>query len=143
MLGRLKTKDRLIKCGLQLEENCVLCNLYKEDAKHLFFKCSFANQCWQDMKAWLEWSTRAEDLHQICRWIRRAKVGKFRKQVYSAVIAGLVYSIWEARNNSIWKGERVNRTRLTEDLKWKIKNRILLIMPNKMKSIDRSWFMEL
>lgn len=38
MLNRLKTKERLVKFGMQMNELCSLCNRQKENIRHLFFE---------------------------------------------------------------------------------------------------------
>ncbi|XP_060972111.1 uncharacterized protein LOC133038082 [Cannabis sativa] len=106
MLNRLKTKERLVKFGIQIESRCRLCNAHSENTQHLFFNCSFPEKCLQAAKNWLVWGTAANELPLILRWIRKAKISKFRKNVLAAVIVGLVYRIWEARNKLEWQNEQ-------------------------------------
>uniref|UniRef100_A0A803PTB6 Reverse transcriptase zinc-binding domain-containing protein n=1 Tax=Cannabis sativa TaxID=3483 RepID=A0A803PTB6_CANSA len=116
MLNRLKTKERLMKFRIQVEE------------------CS---------KSWLGWRTSASDLPQIIRWIGRTKVSRFRKNVLAAVVAGLVYIIWEALNKIIWQEEQPEWGRLIENLKWRLKSQIIIFLPKKLSCKDREWFYDL
>lgn len=44
--GRLSTKDRIQRWGLQNDACCVLCADGIEDHDHLFFTCPFSSQLW-------------------------------------------------------------------------------------------------
>ena len=61
MLNMLKTKERLIKVGLQMEDCCSLCRMEKENLKHLYFACTITGQWLQEIKdclgGWLEQRT--------------------------------------------------------------------------------------
>ncbi|KAF4354750.1 hypothetical protein F8388_026545 [Cannabis sativa] len=39
MLNKLKTKDRLIKMGIMVQEKCSLCEEQAKSIQHLFFDC--------------------------------------------------------------------------------------------------------
>lgn len=43
-----------------------------------------------------------EDLHRLVRWIQNCRKIKFQKASYNAAIAGVVYGVWKARNDSKW-----------------------------------------
>uniref|UniRef100_A0A803QHQ4 Reverse transcriptase zinc-binding domain-containing protein n=1 Tax=Cannabis sativa TaxID=3483 RepID=A0A803QHQ4_CANSA len=140
VLNRLKTKERLAKFGMQIENRCRLCNDHSEDTHHLFFTCSFAGNCLQAAKKWLVWGMAANELPLILRWIRKAKISKFRKNVLAAVIAGLVYSIWEARNKLEWQNEQPDCVKIMEAVRWNIKTRVTMFLPKKLSCKDRDWF---
>uniref|UniRef100_A0A803QHN1 Reverse transcriptase zinc-binding domain-containing protein n=1 Tax=Cannabis sativa TaxID=3483 RepID=A0A803QHN1_CANSA len=103
-----------------MDDCCSLCNTEGEYTT-LIIECSFAVQCLQAEKNWLVWRVKTTELPQLLRWLSRAKVSRFQKHVYAAVVAGLVYCIWEARNRIIWQGDQASCIRLIEDLKWRIK----------------------
>ncbi|KAM6587484.1 hypothetical protein CsatA_010089 [Cannabis sativa] len=143
MLNRLKTKERLLKHGLQVSELCCLCNEQTETVQHLFFECDVAVKWLQDIKQWLSWNVVSLNLATLLRWIARAKISRFRKKVYTAAIAGLVYSVWKLRNNITWQGESLSSNRVTEETKWNIKTRIVVFIPKKTKEVDKKWLKEL
>ena len=72
---RLLTKDRDIVADFK----CVICGDHEESACHLFFQCDSIKMWLRDVKLWLGWKTRSEDLHEILRWIQRVRLTKFRK----------------------------------------------------------------
>ncbi|KAL2897532.1 hypothetical protein RDABS01_039315 [Bienertia sinuspersici] len=49
MWGRLQTRDRLRKMGLQVQENCPLCGQHVESADHVLIQCSYAQKCWLEL----------------------------------------------------------------------------------------------
>uniref|UniRef100_A0A803QGK5 Reverse transcriptase zinc-binding domain-containing protein n=1 Tax=Cannabis sativa TaxID=3483 RepID=A0A803QGK5_CANSA len=143
MLNRLKTKDRLLKHGLQMNELCCPCDEQAESVQHLFFECTVAVKCLQEIKQWLTWNVVSSNLPTLLRWTARAKILKFRKKVYTTAVAGLVYNIWKLRNNITWQGVSITSNRVTEETKWGIKTRIALFTPKKTKEVDKEWFNEL
>ncbi|XP_062088358.1 uncharacterized protein LOC133794933 [Humulus lupulus] len=50
----------------------------------------------------MHWAVQTETLSNLMRWISRAHLSKFRKMVYAAVVAAVVYHIWKERNEAIW-----------------------------------------
>ena len=65
---------------------------------------------------------------------------KFQKNACNAAIAGAVYSIWMARNDSKWNLKVPRIQCLVKMLKENVRRRIFLVMPKKVSSSDRSWF---
>ncbi|KAM6542491.1 hypothetical protein CsatB_006938 [Cannabis sativa] len=143
MLNRLKTQDRLMRFGLKIQGTCCLCELQLETCQHLFFECSVAGKCLQDLKNWLSWHAQTSSLQHLLKWIGKFKMSKFKKGVLTAAVVGLVYNIWKTRNEIAWQKARVNPTRLVEETKWNIKAQIARVMPKKVKTIDRDWFIAL
>lgn len=46
VLDRLPTRDRLTKWGLQVDQQCLLCNSALESCNHLFGDCTYYHQLW-------------------------------------------------------------------------------------------------
>ncbi|XP_060965502.1 uncharacterized protein LOC133034432 [Cannabis sativa] len=139
MLNRLKTKDRLVKFGMQVNERCCLCDAQALTSQHLFFECNVALRGLLEIKAWLNWNAATISLPQLLRWIAKAKISKFQKLVYDAAIAALVYSIWRLRNAIIWQDFSLNSSSLIEETKWSVKMRIAMFLPKKIKDVDKDW----
>uniref|UniRef100_A0A803NL60 Reverse transcriptase zinc-binding domain-containing protein n=1 Tax=Cannabis sativa TaxID=3483 RepID=A0A803NL60_CANSA len=140
MLDKLKTKDRLLKMGIKLQETCNLCTECNETIQHLFFECRITNQCLIEIKSWLKWNVATFNIRQLVKWIGRAKVSKFKKAVYSAAIAAMVYNAWKMRNAVLWQGVKIDNTRLIEEVKWSLRTRVQSFLPKKLSSVDREWF---
>ncbi|XP_075098840.1 uncharacterized protein LOC142175751 [Nicotiana tabacum] len=45
--GRLYTKDRLLKWGIQTDQACLLCKQANESIQHIFFECQYATELWK------------------------------------------------------------------------------------------------
>uniref|UniRef100_A0A803NKD2 Reverse transcriptase zinc-binding domain-containing protein n=1 Tax=Cannabis sativa TaxID=3483 RepID=A0A803NKD2_CANSA len=65
MLNRLKTQDRLIKFGVQVNGKCCLCEAGDETNQHLFFECVTAVNSLQEIKNWLKWNVVSTNLPQL------------------------------------------------------------------------------
>ncbi|KAM6569211.1 hypothetical protein CsatB_017196 [Cannabis sativa] len=140
MLNRLKTKERLKKYGILLQDHCSLCDSNMENEQHLFFDCCLSSYCLDEIKHWLDWKAINMSLPQLVRWIGTARVSKFKKLVLAAAIAAVVYRICQERNGVIWHGNKVNKCQMVEDIKWSLRTRINMVFPKKIQSIDRDWF---
>uniref|UniRef100_A0A803PQL5 Reverse transcriptase domain-containing protein n=1 Tax=Cannabis sativa TaxID=3483 RepID=A0A803PQL5_CANSA len=140
MLDRLKTKERLQRFQLVNDDECVLCRTTTETSQHLFFSCNFSHQGLQQVKRWLGWNMVTSSLKNIIRWIERAKIGKFKKEVFSTAIPGLVYMIWKSRNEKIWNDKTVPVDTIVQQLQIAVKNRITSVKPKKIQQKDLQWF---
>ncbi|XP_070009789.1 uncharacterized protein [Nicotiana sylvestris] len=50
--GKLYTRDRLQRWGIQVDQDCVLCKQANETIQHLFFECPYANTLWSKLLVW-------------------------------------------------------------------------------------------
>ncbi|XP_060968420.1 uncharacterized protein LOC133035977 [Cannabis sativa] len=137
---RLKTKERLQKFQVLTVADCSFCSHKLETTKHLFFTCLFSLECLQKIKDWLNWGARTNELTQLLKWIHKAKISKFKKQVLAAATASLVYLIWFARNEKLWNNQVENIDVTVQKVKHSVKHRIELFWPKKVGQQDRDWF---
>ena len=139
---RLMTRSRILKFQRLDNSNCLLCDIEEETRDHLFFKCSKSMKCLQELRNWLGWRASSTNLLSILRWIQREKVSKFKKKVYNAMIAALVYVLWHQRNLCLWKEGAVNVTEVIQ----RVKNAVQLRgkrVDSKCNIEDQRWFIEL
>ncbi|XP_058727130.1 uncharacterized protein LOC131598561 [Vicia villosa] len=68
MLGRIPTKDRLVKFGVQVDQKCCFC-IENESIDHLFFQCSFANSVWGEILTWMGYDRKPEKWSNEKVWI--------------------------------------------------------------------------
>ncbi|XP_062089073.1 uncharacterized protein LOC133795635 [Humulus lupulus] len=101
-LDRLKAKQRLHKIRVIPDSSCLLCGQSEENIEHLFFKCPFSNRCIKSLKEKLGWRVKTEAIYPLLRWISKAKVSRFKKQVLAAFVAAGVYQVWKTRNEVLW-----------------------------------------
>ncbi|KAM6567268.1 hypothetical protein CsatA_026396 [Cannabis sativa] len=137
---RLKTRRRLVRFQIATDAQCILCNESDETAEHLYFCCKFSKECLEQVKAWLGWGATTISLQEIIRWINRAKKSKFRKAVYTAATAALVYHIWKTSNCILWQGNNTQMEQMIQEVKWQVKTRITCVMPKTVAQIVYDWF---
>uniref|UniRef100_A0A803PG06 Reverse transcriptase zinc-binding domain-containing protein n=1 Tax=Cannabis sativa TaxID=3483 RepID=A0A803PG06_CANSA len=100
-------------------------------------RCEFSQHCLVQVKKWLQWRTQADTLQAVLKTVRKAKQTKFRKNVKASSIAALVYLIWKARNELIWQKKVPKVEDLVQRLQQVVKNRTMLVLPQKVKIKDR------
>lgn len=47
-------------------------------------------------------SSHLEELNRLVKWISTCGRSKFQRVACNAIVVGVVYGIWEARNNGKW-----------------------------------------
>ncbi|KAL2943153.1 DNA ligase [Bienertia sinuspersici] len=81
MWGRLQTRDKLRKIGLQVESNCPMCGLHTQTADHLLVQCIYFT-----------------DLGSMSNWLHKPTVGMFRCQGsvthYNSVVKQIKNDVW-------------------------------------------------
>uniref|UniRef100_A0A803QNG3 Reverse transcriptase zinc-binding domain-containing protein n=1 Tax=Cannabis sativa TaxID=3483 RepID=A0A803QNG3_CANSA len=137
MHNRLRTKARLKAHNIVQEDTCVLCNQHQENIEHLFFICSVSAHCLLEVKQWLQWGSQCNSMQQLVRGIRRAKLSSFRKNVFSATIASLIYNLWKARNEHIWDMKIVSTNQIIQHTKEIVRTRVLVLLQKEVKKKDQ------
>ncbi|XP_062114406.1 uncharacterized protein LOC133825490 [Humulus lupulus] len=140
VLKRLKTRDRLLRFQVIDNADCLLCSRNIESVDHLFFECPYSTDCLEKIKQWLNWSMRTTLLSRIIRWIGKAKISKFKKNLFSAVIAALVYQIWHNRNCKLWLSTLESTDVAVLKTKDAVKYRIMCMWPRNVTKRDIDWF---
>ncbi|CAO2201894.1 unnamed protein product [Urochloa humidicola] len=100
MMDRLNTRNILRRKNLQIEGNnysCVLCQSNSEEtAMHLFFSCSFAKKCWQEIGVQWDMST------PFFQMLQHAKQN-FNHSCFMEIIIIAAWQIWKQRNGLIFE----------------------------------------
>ncbi|XP_062118688.1 uncharacterized protein LOC133832345 [Humulus lupulus] len=143
VLDRMQLKERLFRFQIVPDENCLLCGTKKETIEHLFFDCHLCYQALNQIKDWLGWHTAASTIPKILRWVAKARMTRFRKQVYSTTVAALVYHLWWCRNEALWNHKVYRVSIVVRRIQSNVKNRVRSYMPNKIQHIDQDWFDQL
>ncbi|KAL0420748.1 UNVERIFIED_CONTAM: hypothetical protein Slati_3097700 [Sesamum latifolium] len=103
ILGRLSTLD---KPWLQhLGTDCVLCRAATPEIHcHLFFSCPFALEYLHDIRATMTFHWPYSSWDTAIRWASARWRGKHVVNAsYRALLASLVYNLWEERNRRIFQ----------------------------------------
>ena len=119
---------------------CILCGKFLESSKHLFFECSVSENCIVGVKAWLKMQMKTTDLLKMIRWLQRAKVSKFQKEVWTMAIAATIYCIWKQRNDILWQEGSVNIELIVRKVQKDVYNRVYLSNCFRGSKEDMEWF---
>lgn len=132
-LGRLLTKDRLVKLGISCDNiRCELCDDDEsEDAKHLFCTCTWTRTVWDIMHNWTGTMWQHEGIQADLLKINQKHWCKFQKEAVAAVYGAVIYLIWTARNQKIFKGRVIDSRFIIQQAKNVIKERIDIVRSSK------------
>ncbi|KAJ9557765.1 hypothetical protein OSB04_012379, partial [Centaurea solstitialis] len=117
LLNRIPTRTNLSKRGINTPSiSCPLCNLEEESVDHLFCTCSMVKNLWRWFFNWcLIDIGQPDSLNQML-----FKVLEFGKSIkwrnfLETTVGGLVWFIWKARNNAVFKGVRFSASMVKDD----------------------------
>ncbi|XP_062103556.1 uncharacterized protein LOC133814638 [Humulus lupulus] len=140
VLDRLQVKDRLFRFNIATDYLCLICGRNRETREHVFFDRHLSSSCLRKIQSWLEWKTAASTIHKLPRWIAKAKLSHFRKQVFLVALEAMISQIWWCRNEALWKQKVYTANIVVQRIQYTVKARIRSIMPNKIQLTDRIWF---
>ncbi|XP_056688091.1 uncharacterized protein [Spinacia oleracea] len=141
--ARLQTTAKLARIGVSVSPLCLLCGQQDEDHNHLFFSCSYSQQCLNDIRSWMSIPGVSSDLQQITRGIDHSRHSHFKKQVWYAGLAAIVYVVWQCRNGSFWDKYVPTVQNSVKSIKHAVRDRIKVVMPKKVSRRDCTWFLAL
>ncbi|XP_038990693.1 uncharacterized protein LOC120113695 [Hibiscus syriacus] len=105
ILDRLSTKDRLIRFGLTMDADCVVCGTGLESRDHLFADCPFSREVWNAVlsscgfrSVMLNWDDRLNWL------IDNLRGNSLRVRILKLAWTAFLYYIWEERNYRSFRG---------------------------------------
>ncbi|KAI8528049.1 hypothetical protein RHMOL_Rhmol12G0120800 [Rhododendron molle] len=114
--------DRLLKWGMVMDDQCVLCSAAVETHEHLFFQCSFSVQLWKHMQRDLQPQCPFDGLLQIMDWMIEVDRGtQFSCLLSNVALAALVYHVWGERNCRIFKSHGCNVQQLESKVRTDIR----------------------
>lgn len=104
--GCLRTKDKIIKWGIQTCPLCPLCNFQNEDINHLLFSCPFSRTIWQKVCLL---SKPLQTCENEVNWL----IGKFSGKCFPNITwklawAAMVHYIWQERNCRVFQGIQIS-----------------------------------
>lgn len=56
------------------------------------------------------------------------------------VVASLVYNVWRARNEDVWRLQVPSMQKVLANIKHDVKNKIANFIGKKVSQLDREWF---
>ncbi|XP_058781815.1 uncharacterized protein LOC131656046 [Vicia villosa] len=108
--GRLQTKDRLIRYGINVDANCVFCSA-EETMDHLLFECSKTNEVWRNILTWVGYNRIPSTWTNESTWlITKTRKKGWRRDILKVAIAETVYAVWRMRNELIFNQHTMDDT---------------------------------
>lgn len=103
---KMKTMDRLLSWGMQVDDCCLLWNNEKESYHHFFFQCSISSTIWYNLWGRIPNSGIPNTLLDVMKWyIQNVQRKGFRNLIVRSVLAAAVYGIWMERNLRFFLGK--------------------------------------
>ncbi|XP_074297635.1 uncharacterized protein LOC141628381 [Silene latifolia] len=99
--GALRTKDKLIIYGLDVNDRCLLCEQDTECIDHLLCECIYSRRVIQAISQKMQISFPVTDM---IGWCTQRTGTKLQQGIQAALIWGVVYNIWQQRNKSNMEG---------------------------------------
>ncbi|XP_071727475.1 uncharacterized protein [Rutidosis leptorrhynchoides] len=105
---KLKTQDKLKHWEVNSQVLvCTLCEQVQDSHDHLFFNCPFSNQVWNRVKQHMEFPIFSDSWKDFMLLVSPfAKRRVARIIVVKLLFAATVYSIWQERNNRLFKKKK-------------------------------------
>ncbi|XP_021724320.1 uncharacterized protein LOC110691690 [Chenopodium quinoa] len=101
--NRLKTRDKLERFGICVDNRCLLCGSATENRSCLFFDCPYSRRCIDKIADWLGIRNTYYSIDEVWKqWSRQLKDPICRK-VGLAALTSVVYHLWFSRNHTFWQ----------------------------------------
>lgn len=109
----------------------------------MYFECQFSKECLKILLEWLGLETKEPDIVGIWRRLTRSVRGKMCRKIIIAVVAALVYKIWQVRNDAIWNNKVVKPQVICLQIQQECKIRVNMQSIRKEGNGRRKWIEEL
>ncbi|XP_057972920.1 uncharacterized protein LOC131161284 [Malania oleifera] len=73
--GKLPTCDKIVAKGI--EQVCVFCKASTETLEHLFFKCKYSAEVWNNVRRWLGLKRSMITIKAATKWLHKEVQGKW------------------------------------------------------------------
>ncbi|XP_060200469.1 uncharacterized protein LOC132628723 [Lycium barbarum] len=115
---KLLTVDKVIKWGITVQTECVLCDtLLEETFDHLFFACPYSQHIWAAILTWLGVQRSIGDCNQEVNWLlQRISHSRPRACIMGFCFAAMVYHIWAERNERRFSNKQSSSLKRLKDV---------------------------
>ncbi|XP_060194981.1 uncharacterized protein LOC132624179 [Lycium barbarum] len=106
--GGMRTNDRLIQWGMEVNPECTFCQLQNETRENLFVLCHYTKALWNRVIQWLARTyTATYNWEQYVQWAVQNNKGKSQDgTIFKLVFAEVVNAIWLERNARVFEKRR-------------------------------------
>ncbi|XP_074291981.1 uncharacterized protein LOC141618805 [Silene latifolia] len=119
--GAIRTKDKLLSYGLEIDDSCFLCNQAAESSDHLWCDCIYSRQVVQGLSQRLK---IVFPVTEVINWCTQLTGTVMQKGVHLGLVWGMVYHIWQQRNKSRMEGILMRPEKIVSQIIEEVKARI-------------------
>ncbi|XP_074306270.1 uncharacterized protein LOC141641510 [Silene latifolia] len=120
----LHTNSRLMRFGMDVDGQCVLCGLAEETQQHLFFSCAYTRRV---LKAVMDCTSLKLPEGDILHWCVHNPGLKIQRGVKVALVMSILYQVWQQRNKcrveQVLMRPMCLAQRISEDMRKRIRER--------------------
>ncbi|XP_074313864.1 uncharacterized protein LOC141649062 [Silene latifolia] len=120
----LHTNSRLMRFGMDVDGQCVLCGLAEETQQHLFFACDYSRRVLQAVMDCTGLKLPEDD---ILHWCVHSSGMKVQRGVKVALVMTSLYQVWQQRNKcrveQVLMRPRCLAQWISEDMRKRIRER--------------------
>ncbi|XP_060200203.1 uncharacterized protein LOC132628418 [Lycium barbarum] len=143
MHERLLTRVRLEKMGLCQDNFCGLCGRSPETINYLFFECAYSQMCLEMVLTWLKAPKCRLEVQGMWRRLVRGTQGKISRGLIWAILAAMIYHIWNARNDAVWNHKIIRPQLMVQQIQEESRIRALEMLKRRITCNDRKWIEQL
>ncbi|GKC05518.1 RNA-directed DNA polymerase, eukaryota, reverse transcriptase zinc-binding domain protein, partial [Tanacetum coccineum] len=140
--GKLATQDNIMKWNNSLLL-CPLCSKCNDSHNHLFFKCDFSTQIWQEMSHKMNMGLSPNNWSEIVNKVAELPcTNAIRSILRRLILATSVYYIWKERNSRLFTNNKMNAQSLLQAIEENISLQLhsLRVKDSKqVKSVAAEW----
>ncbi|XP_060200711.1 uncharacterized protein LOC132628976 [Lycium barbarum] len=114
---RPNTVDRLLKWGIRVPEECVLCSsTAMETHSHLYFDCQYSRAIWQKPLIWMGCNRQIGSWLNEVEWVsKQVRHKKVIGDILGTLFSATTYHVWiERKNQRFQQSSRTSEERLKE-----------------------------
>ncbi|KAL0663062.1 hypothetical protein Bca4012_099899 [Brassica carinata] len=143
LLDRCPTKDRLIRWGIQVNPNCLLCNASHESRNHLFFVCTYTARVWRviaercQLQPLLTWDGTLQQLQSL-------GTNRDLNRLTLLAAQATIYWIWRERNSRLHHQTFKSSDTIISTIDKQIRHRLLSFRcknPRASSAMMQLWFL--
>ncbi|XP_074278450.1 uncharacterized protein LOC141602041 [Silene latifolia] len=119
--GALRTRDKLIGYGLDIDDRCLLCEQETECIEYILCDCIYSRRVIQAISQKMQITFPVNDM---VVWCTQRTGTKLQKGIQAALMWGVIYHVWQQRNKSNMEGVLLRPERLAEQVIEEVKARV-------------------
>ena len=105
----------------------------------MLFECEYSMKCLMAVLEWMRLNIQRTNLEGIWRRLARKATGKISRALIRAIIAALIYHIWQAQNGALWNKAVVRSKELMKKIREESKGKFMSRIHRGIKCKDRKW----